>query len=99
VRAAILQIPEDAWVAALDQAGGERKNGAVAEITDQLDLSAWPRGSRLIVRRERPHPGAQLSFTDHDGYRFQAILTDQQDKDIALIERRHRQRARRGPDP
>jgi hypothetical protein len=30
-----------------------------------------------IVRRERPHPGAQLSFTDHDGYRFQVILTDQ----------------------
>jgi hypothetical protein len=44
-----------------------------------VDLSAWPEGSRLIVRRERPHPGAQLSFTDHDGYRFQAILTDQPD--------------------
>ena len=45
-------------------------------------------------RRERPHPGAQLCFTDHDGYRFQAILTDQPDPDIAIIERRHRQRAR-----
>jgi Transposase DDE domain group 1 len=31
----------------------------------------------VIVRRERAHPGAQLSFTDHDGHRFQAILTDQ----------------------
>ena len=48
----------------------------------------------MIVRRERPHPGAQLSFTDHDGYRFQAILTDQTDPDIAILERRHRQRAR-----
>ena len=48
----------------------------------------------MIVRRERPHPGAQLSFTDHDGYRFQAILTDQPDPDIAVLERRHRQRAR-----
>ena len=46
------------------------------------------------VRRERPHPGAQLSFTDADGYRFQAILTDQDDPDIAAIERRHRARAR-----
>ncbi len=46
------------------------------------------------MRRERPHPGAQLSFTDHDGYRFQAILTDQPDDEIAVIERRHRQRAR-----
>ena len=48
----------------------------------------------MIVRRERPHPGAQLSFTDHDGYRFQAILTDQPDPNIAVLERRHRQRAR-----
>ncbi len=48
----------------------------------------------MIVRRERPHPGAQLSFTDHDGHRFQVILTDQPDKDIATIERRHRARAR-----
>jgi hypothetical protein len=57
VRAAILQIPEDAWVVALDQDGGERENGQVAEITDSVDLSSWPQGSRLIVRRERPHPG------------------------------------------
>jgi hypothetical protein len=94
VRAAILEIPADAWVPALDQDGAERENGEVAEITDSVDLSSWPEGSRLIVRRERPHPGAQLSFTDHDGYRFQAILTDQEDEDIAIIERHHRQRAR-----
>lgn len=94
VRAAILEIPEDAWVAALDQDGSERDNGQVAEITGRVERSAWPAGSRLIVRRERPHPGAQLSFTDHDGYRFQAILTDQPEADIAIIERRHRQRAR-----
>jgi len=93
VRAAILHIPADAWVPALDQDGSKRANGEVAEITDRLDLSSWPEGSRLIVRRERPHPGAQLSFTDHDGYRFQAILTDQDDRDIAIIECRHRQHA------
>jgi hypothetical protein len=94
VRSAILEIPANAWVAALDQDGSERENGQVAEITDSVDVTSWPEGSRLIVRRERPHPGAQLSFTDHDGYRFQAILTDQTDEDIAIIERRHRQRAR-----
>jgi DDE family transposase len=93
VRAAILKIPEDAWVSAFDQDGSARDNGQVAEITDRLDLSSWPEGSRLIVRRERPHPGAQLSFTDHDGYRFQAILTDQPDEDIALLECHHRQHA------
>jgi hypothetical protein len=94
VRAAILHLPEDAWVAALHQDGSECSNGQVAEITEALDLSGWPAGSRVIVRRERPHPGAQLSFTDHDGHRFQAILTDQPDRDIAQVERRHRARAR-----
>lgn len=93
VRAAILETPQDAWVPALDQDGSVRENGEVAEITDSVDLSVWPEGSRLIVRRERPHPGAQLSFTDHDGYRFQAILTDQDDTGIAAIECRHRQHA------
>jgi hypothetical protein len=93
VRAAILDIAEDAWVVALDQDGSARRNGEVAEITDRVDLSAWPQGCRLIVRRERPHPGAQLSFSDHDGHRFQAILTDQPDTDIAVLECRHRQRA------
>jgi hypothetical protein len=94
VRGAILETPQDTWAPALDQDGSERENGEVAEITDRLDLSSWPEQTRLIVRRERPHPGAQLSFTDHDGYRFQAILTDQADEDIAVLERRHRQRAR-----
>jgi hypothetical protein len=93
VRAAILELPEPAWVTALDHDGSERPNGEVAEITDRVELSSWPQRSRLIVRRERPHPGAQLSFTDHDGHRFQAILTDQPDENIAELECRHRQRA------
>ena len=94
VRAAILATPDTDWIAALDQDGSDRPNGQVIEITDQIDLSTWPVGSRVIVRRERPHPGAQFSFTDHDGYRFQAILTDQANPLIAILERRHRQRAR-----
>ncbi len=94
VRTAILETPEDAWVPALDQDGAQRENGEVVQITDRLQLASWPDGSRIIVRRERPHPGAQLSFTDRDGYRFQALLTDQPDEDIAILECRHRQRAR-----
>jgi Transposase DDE domain group 1 len=94
VRSAILAPPDDAWISALDQDDSERPNVQVVELTDRIDLSSWPAGSRVIVRRERPHPGAQLSFTDHDGYRFQAILTDQTDQAIAVLERRHRQRAR-----
>jgi hypothetical protein len=92
VRAAILQIPDEDWVSAVEQDGTPRSNGQVAEITAALDLEGWPEGSRVIVRRERAHPGAQLSFSDHDGHRFQAILTDQSGE-IAEVERRHRARA------
>jgi hypothetical protein len=92
VRAAILDIPDQDWVSALDQDGAKRPNGQVCEITSALDLPSWPAGSRVIVRRERAHPGAQLSFTDHDGHRFQAILTDQAGEP-AEVERHHRARA------
>ena len=92
VRAAILDLPENAWVAALRQDGSERDGAQVAELTDRLDLTFWPVGSRVIVRRERPHPGAQLSFTDHDGHRFLATLTDQPGEP-ADVECRHRARA------
>ena len=95
VRAAILALPEDAWVPALDQDGQRaRQRRRSPRSPTALDLTGWPDGSRVIVRRERPHPGAQLSFTDHDGHRFQAILTDQPDTDIAYLEARHRGRAR-----
>jgi len=94
VRRAILRIPDEDWVCALDQDGTQRRNGEVVELTDGLELTGWPQGSRVIVRRERPHPGAQLSFSDRDGHRFQTILTDQPDPDIAALERRHRARAR-----
>jgi hypothetical protein len=96
VREAILALNEGAWVTAIDQDGLPRdpEAAAIAEITAGLDLTAWPAQSRVIVRREIPHPGAQFSFTDHDGHRFQAILTDQPDRDIAYLEARHRGHAR-----
>jgi len=71
----------DSWIASLASDGSPRPNGQIVEITDLLDLASWPSGSRVIVRRERAHLGAQLSFTDHDGHRFQATLTDQPDPD------------------
>jgi hypothetical protein len=93
VREAIAEIPDQRWHSALAQDGSERENGEVAEATELIDLSGWPEGSRLIVRRERPHPGAQLSFTDSGGHRFQAILTDRRGEAVQL-EREHRARAR-----
>lgn len=94
VRQAILDLRETAWVQAIN-AGGEDRDGAwVAELTDHLDLSAWPEGSRLIVRRERPHPGAQFTIFDEHGHRHTCFLTDQDGEDIAALELRHRGRAR-----
>lgn len=93
VRKAICQIPAERWAPTLSRDGSPQENGEVAEATDLIDLSAWPQGSRLIVRRERAHPGAQLSFTDEDGHRFQAILTDREGG-AAELKQDHRARAR-----
>ena len=93
VRDAVLALPESAWIPALSQDGEERDGAEVAELTN-LDLHKWPTGSRAICRREFPHPGAQLTFTDHNGYRFQVLLTDQPDRDVAFLEARHRGHAR-----
>jgi len=94
VRQAILERPESAWRQAID-ADGEIRDGAwVAELTDHVDLSAWPEGARLICRRERPHPGAQFTIFDEHGYRHTCFLTDQTGPDIAALELRHRGRAR-----
>lgn len=91
VRAACLAVPEQEWLPALD-AGGEPREGAwVAELA--LDLSAWPQGTRALCRRERPHPGAQLSFSDEGGHRFQVLLTNQQGQRLARLEQLHRRRA------
>ena len=59
-----------------------------------LDLAGWPEGMRVIVRKERPHSGAQLRFTDIDGHRFTCFATDARHRQLADLELRHRRRAR-----
>lgn len=88
----------DGWYPAID-AGGDLRDGAwVAEATPLVNLSAWPAGTRLILRKERPHPGAQLRFTDIDGMRVTAFITDTApgmvSGQLAGLELRHRQHAR-----
>jgi hypothetical protein len=94
IAGAILTVPARAWTPAYD-AGGQMRPGAwVAEITGMLDLAGWPKGMRVIVRKERPHPGAQLRFTDIDGHRFTAFATSTKGGQLADLELRHRRRAR-----
>ncbi|MFE5189910.1 IS1380 family transposase [Streptomyces sp. NPDC056628] len=88
----VLKIPATAWTPALE-ADGEVRDGAwVAELAGDV-LGGWPKGMRLIVRKERPHPGAQLRITDADGMRITCFATNTPDRPIAELELRHRLRA------
>ena len=86
------------WYPAIDTHGGIRDGAWVAEATDLVNLSSWPPGTRLILRKERPHPGAQLRFTDADGMRVTAFITDTGPGvvpgQVAGLELQHRQHAR-----
>jgi hypothetical protein len=98
IQAIVDLIPDTCWHPAI-QTDGELREGAwVAEATGLVDLAGWPAGSRLILRKERPHPGAQLTFTDVDGHRVTAFLTNTPLRvvpgQVAGLELRHRQHAR-----
>jgi hypothetical protein len=77
----------------------ERNNMAVASGhkrpgTEKVAPS-WPADMRVLVRRERPHPGAQLdAFEDRDGWRYQAMATNTTVGQLAFLEARHRAHAR-----
>jgi hypothetical protein len=80
IHAAISKIvdDEDCWEPAVRQDGHERPGAAVAEVTDLVDLSGWPEGTRLIVRREPLHPGAQQTLFPSLEYRYWGHYTDQE---------------------
>ncbi|MGN6089432.1 MAG: IS1380 family transposase [Actinomycetales bacterium] len=98
LRDAIDRVPKRVWTPAIDADGGIREGGDVAELTGLIDksvLAKWPEGMRVIVRRERPHPGAQLSlFEERDGWRYQAFVTNTTTGQLAFLEARHRAHAR-----
>jgi hypothetical protein len=88
----------DSWYPAIESDGGIRDGAWVAEATGLVEMSTWPAGTRLILRKERPHPGAQLRFTDSDGLRITAFITDTPTgvvpSQLGGLEIRHRQHAR-----
>ncbi|WP_406272422.1 IS1380 family transposase [Streptomyces sp. NBC_00191] len=93
IHQAVLKVPGSAWTAATEPDGEIRDGAWVAELDGDV-LKGWPKGMRLIVRKERPHPGAQLRFTDADGLRLTCFATNTTGTAIAALELRHRQRAR-----
>jgi len=91
----LIEVPKRRWQEAISADGTDlREHAEVVEITDLVDLSGWPDGCRMIARRELAHPGAQLTFTDVDGHRFQVFVTDLTDSDIAYLEALYRGRGR-----
>jgi hypothetical protein len=93
---ALEQVPRQAWRDAREPDGTRRDGAQVAELTRWLPASftGWPPGIRVIARRERPHPGAQLRITDHAGWRITMFATNTKGGRIADLEVRHRLRAR-----
>ncbi|WP_308011613.1 MULTISPECIES: IS1380 family transposase [unclassified Mycobacterium] len=93
---ALAALPRQAWRRALDAQGRPREGAQVAELTRWLPATfiGWPPGMRVIARRERPHPGAQLRITDTHGWRITLFATNTIGGRLADLEMRHRLRAR-----
>jgi len=93
---ALGDLPRQAWRAAVDGDGQARAGAQVAELTRYLRPSRnpWPPGMRVMARRERPHPGAQLRLTDADGWRINLFASNVKGGRIADHELLHRRRAR-----
>ncbi|MGA2307899.1 MAG: IS1380 family transposase [Acidimicrobiales bacterium] len=95
VRDVLLLAQEEDWVRATELDGGTRDGAEVIELTEIIELKGWPDDMRVICRRERPHPGAQLSLFDTcAGWRHTCFITNTQGDDIAALELRHRGHAR-----
>ncbi|MGB3172095.1 MAG: IS1380 family transposase [Rhodococcus sp. (in: high G+C Gram-positive bacteria)] len=91
---ALADVPENAWSVAVDSEDKVRDGAWVIDATGIIDVTAWPPGMRIIIRKERPHPGAQLRFTDSDGLRLTAFATNTVGGQVQELELRHRRRAR-----
>jgi len=93
---ALAATPRQAWRKALDAHGAPRPDAYVAELTPRLPArftAAWPAGMRVIARREKAHPGAQLRIGEDDGWRVTMFVTNSPGRP-AELEYRHRLRAR-----
>jgi hypothetical protein len=86
IHAAISRVAYDSaqWQPAIRQNGDIRDGAAVVEVTDLVDLSDWPPQTRLIIRREPLHPGAQQSLFPSQCYRYWGHYTDSDGDPVEL---------------
>jgi hypothetical protein len=89
----LARVPKDTWTAALDAKGAPREDAALVEITDMLDLTGWPSGLRIIVRREPVHPKYAKDLKPYElatGFRYQAIATNTAGRQLQWLDACHR---------
>jgi hypothetical protein len=86
VQGAILAIAGEGrhWRRARRQDGRRKERAAVCEVSDLVDLSGWPPGTRLVIRREPLHQGAQQSLFPDLCYRYVGFYSDQRATAVAL---------------
>lgn len=75
---------EEVWLEAVGQDGQPRERSHVCELTSLVELKGWPACTRLIVRREPLHPGAQTSLFPSLEYRYWGFYTDCEGEPVAL---------------
>jgi hypothetical protein len=91
--AALAKVPAKAWTAALDAKGTPRDDAALVEVTGMLDLTGWPDGLRVIVRREPVHPKYARDLKPYEvatGFRYQAVATSTPGRQLQWLDARHR---------
>ncbi|WP_239335264.1 transposase, partial [Frankia sp. CiP3] len=103
IRSVVGDVPEHAWATSVRPDGEPRPNGQVTELTglpgespDGDRYQTWPTTLRLIARRERPSPGAQLSlFEQYPGFRFPVTGTNlPTGHQVPFLDAAHRMQAR-----
>ena len=93
VHEAVSQVKHRQWRPAHNRDGSKRKNSFVVEVTGQVDVDTlgYPKGMRVIVRREKLHPGAQMRLWDDSTWRHQIVYTNMAGRptDIDMTHRQH----------
>jgi hypothetical protein len=75
---------EQVWEPARTQAGERRDGASVCELTSLITDDKLPQGTRLIIRREPLHPGAQRTLFPSLDYRYWGFYTDAEGSPVEL---------------